>query len=53
MENRIIPVYFEKKLFEKIEELAKKYGVAKPAIIRNIIKTHFQSEKNIPIKKEA
>ncbi len=53
MENRVISVYFEKELFEAISKLAKEKGIAKPAVIRNIVKAHLHSEKNIPIKKEA
>lgn len=45
MVYRVISVYFEKELFEKISKLAKEKDVAKPAIIRQIVKEYLKKNK--------
>lgn len=45
MENRVISVYFEKQLYKKIGELAKEKGIAKPAVIRQMVKECLQKKR--------
>lgn len=45
MVYRVISVYFEKELFEEISRLAKEKNIAKPAVIRQMVKEYLKKNK--------